>query len=419
MSPLATVSAFATLSRSQWLGGEQLRRLQQRKLRRLLHHAYQTVPFWRRRFDEAGFSPDAFRTLTDLQRLPVTTKQDLQALAPQEYLSGHYPPERLHAEHTSGSTGQPFTIRLDPHFRSVRDALFLRALSASGYRFGQRLMLVTATRTKPAANWRRWLYASIEEDGANLLEHFNRFRPAVLYGCVTPLREMARAARHAGVHHRPQVIITTAESLDPATRRLLASTFSTRVTDVYGLTETGMVAWECPHAGYHLSDDTMLAELLPTDDGTGQRLVVTNLELFAMPLIRFQTGDLVTPGHTGRCACGRSLTHVEQIEGRLADCIQTPDGRSISPYRFTLALEAIPGLQRYQVLQTGARRYLVRIESDGADVTPIAARVRERMHQVLGGTAQVEVKLEAVITPQPGRKFRVVERRIEIEGVEA
>jgi phenylacetate-CoA ligase len=412
--PLQTLWAYRGLLRTQWLDRAHLQALQEAKLRRLVEHAYRTVPYYRRRFDEAGIGPEAIRTAADLARLPPTTKADLQAAGLDAILSSAFRKEDLVPEHTSGSTGRPFTTWFDRRFVDLRNAMFLRALGIAGYRPGHRLMLVTSDRPTASKPLLRWRYVSIREPGERALAELRAFRPDVLYGCVTPLRQMALAAKATQASLPPlRAVVTTAESLDRPTRRLLAEAFGTAVLDIYGLTETGMVAFECDrHDGYHLAEDTAIVELLPTGRGDESSLVVTNLELYGMPLIRYQTGDLARPGPTGACGCGRALARIAAIEGRAVDSLRLPDEQTLSPYRLTLALEHIEGLLRYQVIQHALGSFVVRFEGRPEQAERIAAEIRAAMASVVGPEATVQAQHEDSLEGAPGRKFRVVECRL-------
>jgi hypothetical protein len=92
-----------------------LRRYQTARLRALLHHAYETVPFYRRRFDQAGFHPDQFLTLEDLQRVPLTRKADIRLATDEEAVANDCDPSRLHRHITGGSTGEPTKLRFTPY----------------------------------------------------------------------------------------------------------------------------------------------------------------------------------------------------------------------------------------------------------------------------------------------------------------
>ncbi len=420
MNPVITYLTFRQLQRSQWLDRDSLRWLQEQKLRQLVDHAYHTVPYYRKRFDESGITPEEIRSLDDLPGIPLTSKLDLQAAGPEAITSSVYLPHTIVSAQTSGSTGRPFMISLDPHFVRVRNGLFLRALMTVGYRLGRKLLLVTSGQEKPSRRWLRWRYASIEDPPERVLTKLNHFRPWALYSAMTPLCQLARYVNESGVaFHRPKVLISTAETLDRATRRFLEETFDAEVYDIYGLTEMGLVGCECPyHTGYHLAEDTKIVELLPVaGGGEASCVVVTNLELKATPVIRFQTGDLAVAGPTAPCACGRTLARLKRVEGRLIDCIQLPDGRSVSPYRLTLKFEQIPGVRRYQVIQEDFGLFTVRLEegeSAGGGGTVQAAQ--QAIRSIVGRDARVRVQIERNLDPPPGQKFCVVECRLSARG---
>ncbi|WP_119459247.1 phenylacetate--CoA ligase family protein [Rhodospirillaceae bacterium SYSU D60014] len=412
MTLLQTLATYNELRRNQWLDRKALRRIQDAKLRRLIRHAYQSVPYYRQLFDEAGIPPDAIRTAEDLAQIPITTKSALLAAGPEATVSTAVRPDKLITETTSGSTGQPFTTRFDRRFVRIRDALFLRALTTAGYRFGDRLMLVTSTQGKTSRSGLH--YVSLLEPPERLLDALNRCRPRVLYGCVTPLRQLASYIREMGAAaHRPKAVVSTAEALDDETRRLFMEAFGAEVYDIFGLTEMGLVAWECgQHDGYHLAEDTTVTEFIPTGPDGALRLVMTNLELRGMPLIRFQTGDIGVPGPSEQCACGRSLTRLQRIEGRIVDCIRLRDGLTLSPYRLTLALEKIPGIGRYQVIQESLDVFTILHEGRSGNGSETAEAARRVMHDIIGTDARISVRQERSLDPPPGRKFRVVESRL-------
>lgn len=412
MNPVSIYLSQRSLQHSQWFDRKSIRSLQEKKLKQLIKHAYQHVPYYRKLFNDINLNPEDIQTLDDLKQIPVTSKADLQAIPAIERVSDQFNLDELVTEHSSGSTGQPFTAYFDKHFVTTRNNMFLRALRVMGYRPGQKLMLITAghNRTRKLL---RWHYTSIESSAEQLIDQLNKIRPSVLYGCTTPLRLMALHAQKSGQKiHRPNAVISTAETLDKATRTLLKETFGASVYDLYGLTEMGLVAWQCPaQDGYHLSEDTTVIEFEHDEHYQSDRLIMTNLELMAMPLIRYQTGDLAKV-MVGDCSCGRQSQRVERIEGRMVDCIRLSDNSVISPYRLTLALENIAGIGRYQILQDAIDRFTVRIENSGKESSNIERSVKNALQAVLGTSAQYVVKFEDSLTPPAGKKFRVIQNLI-------
>lgn len=401
------------LQHSQWLSRAQIRDLQEKKLKRLIHYAYRHVPYYKALFDSTGLKPSAINSLDDLKKIPVTRKADLQVVTDRYRTSDRFKVKQLVSEHSSGSTGQPFTTYFDKRFVDIRNNMFLRALRNLGYVPGKKLMLITAgkDRSKP---WLRWYYRSIENSPQLLVEQLNSIRPAILYGCTTPLRMMARYINeNKGNYYQPDIVISTAETLDKDSRNLLQQTFSADVYDLYGLTEMGLVAWQCPTGdGYHLSEDTTIIEFEHDSDYNASRLIMTNLELTAMPLIRYQTGDIAGIMNEETCSCGRALRRINQIEGRMIDCIRLEDDSLVSPYRITLGLENIAGLGRYQFIQEDIGQYTIRLEKTSHVESDILFNIKKAMTPVLGAHARYSLLVEDIIAPPPGKKFRVVENKI-------
>lgn len=412
--PIAALFQPWRVFSGQFRSPQELLALQTRKLRRLVRTAYENVPYYRRRFDACGLSPAGIQTIEDLKQIPITTKADLQACRTEEILDRGIAPETLSSEHSSGSTGQPFRVYYDPAYRCIRSLLFFRGLIAAGYRPGQKVQLVTSPgkRHKP---WLRWHYSSILDPPERLLAELNHARPELLYGCKTALIRLAEHIRGARVPaHRPKRVISTAELLNSEDRALLEEEFAAPVFDFYGSTEMGLVGWECrAGGGFHLSADSVLVEFLPVPGNAElSRMVMTNLDLKAMPLIRYESGDLGLPGPPGRCRCGRRLPKLHRVEGRQNDCLKTRDGRRISPYRLTCTMEKIPGILKYQVIQTGWDDFTVKLRAAEKLRLEAGAQVRKTMRSLLG--AEIRLSLDFIMPMESAgaRKFRVIESRL-------
>jgi phenylacetate-CoA ligase len=397
---------------TQWVERGKLRKMQARKLKRIVQHAYHTVPYYRKLMDDAGVAPRDVKVPDDLARIPVTTKSDLRRQPRAALISNSAAIRKLRHESSSGSTGTPFSVSYDACFQHVRSGLFLRALHAAGYRVGRRTLMVTARERKSALKkLLGWRHVSIEDSPRQVAGALREFKPELLYGCTTPLRMLAEELCRVEPEGWPlRAVITTAETLNSDTREFLERTFRCRVFDFYGLTEMGLVGWECPaHRGYHLSEDSVVVEPMPAQNGKPSRLIMTNLDSTAMPFIRFDTGDIGVMADQARCACGRTFALLDRIEGRLTDCVRLEDGRSVTPYALTCRLERVAGLRRFQVVQDGYRAFTVRVVADDGNEAARQREIRSALRSVLGQSVEVAVRREARIDPTPGQKFRVVE----------
>ena len=413
MNYVQTMRILSSLLSTQWRDPQALQHLREKKLRRLVRHAYRYVPHYRKLFDDAGLLPGDIRVLDDIARIPISVKKDLQAAGTDAITSSAFPAAALHSTKTSGSSGRPFTIRQEAHWVRVRKAMFQRALMASGYHPGRKALLLRPS-DKQAAWWERARYLSYKQSPDQLLAKINAYRPWLLYGWVTPVRQLADYIQQSGAKVVfPQAIVTTAETLDSGTRRLIETVFDTRIYEIFGLTEMGSVAWECPaHNGLHIAEDTAILESVPSAGGA-ERLVMTNLDLLAMPFIRYDAGDIGSFAADDPCPCGRTFARLARIEGRLVDCVRLADGRVVSPFDLTMALEKVVGLDRYQVVQEALDRLTVRFEGPVAGLAERAA-VRDAITGDVGDDVTVTVEHRECLDPPPGprQKFKVVECRL-------
>ena len=153
------------------------------------------------------------------------------------------------------------------------------------------------------------------------------------------LNRLARELGDGQTRVRPRMIVSVAEQLSHTMRARIEKVFGAPVRDTYSGYELGMIAWECPNGGtYHVCDDNVIVEILKEDGhslavspGESGQLIGTNLHFAAMPMIRYQLGDIVTRG-PDQCACGAPFTTLTAIQGRMNDFFPLADGRVLHPY---------------------------------------------------------------------------------------
>jgi len=269
------------------------------QLRRMVLDAAEHVPFYRRHWAKAGVDLTRIYSAVHLEFLPVVRKEDLLACPPEDRLDRRFLGQEMHAEPTKGSaTGEPFEVPVDKRSLRRRRKRFLSALRDVGYSPGERLMLISEPPFPAGALFLRWRYADPRLGEEAVFEKFAKTRPHVLYGPLSSLALLARRL-HATpeVSWRPRVVVSTGEPLSESRRALLESAFRAKVADFYSMSELGLVAYSKPgFPGYRVLTDEFHVELLPSTPGKRgevERLIVTDLEPGAMPLIRFDTGDLV------------------------------------------------------------------------------------------------------------------------------
>lgn len=359
---------------SQWWPAETLRAQQNRQLSILLGHAAASVPFYRERL--AGIAPRPGQALRPeaWSRIPLLRREDIQqagaALHSQTVPAGH---GRLRKTVTSGSTGKPVTVvktamellywqcfTLRDHIWHGRDltkklaAIRSVARGSADYPKGQGSRSWGAGTAKVFANGPSALL-SVETPIEHQALWLKRVNPNYLLTLPTNLLHLASHCLREKIE-LPNLrdIGTLGGVLQPEIRDLCRRAWGVPVMDLYSAQETGYLALQCPEAEhYHLQAESALVEVLdergqPCQPGTWGRVVVTPLHNFAMPLIRYDIGDLAEVGEA--CACGRGLPVLKRILGRARNMLTLPTGEQTSPGFINDWFEGFPVVQ-FQIVQ--------------------------------------------------------------------
>jgi phenylacetate-CoA ligase len=183
------------------------------------------------------------------------------------------------------------------------------------------------------------------------------------------------------------------------------------VTNRYGCEEVSLIACECQrHDGLHVNADGVYVEILrdgrPADPGETGSIVVTDLTNRAMPLLRYQVGDVAVLSER-QCPCGRGLPLLERLEGREADYVVTPAGEMISGISLTenFALQ-VPGIAQFQIVQESVQRFRFRIVR-GPDFGPASLqRLRSLVRERFGSDVNYQCEYLEQIPPEPSGKYR-------------
>ncbi len=408
------------------------------RLRDLVAHAYANVELYHRKWRQAGVRPEDIRTLGDIEKLPVVTKDDFRHSFPDGVLSRRCRPSQRYLVGTSGSTGSPVSVFVDFDKVLLDFAVNLPQVMAGGrpitvlsglrdflFRRNIRQLFIVVDQPRAYESLQGRVFPQMRHTVVDSLlpadEHIkalNRKRPVFLMTYPSVLRNICLTLRAGGATvHPPELIMVIGEVLDEPLRALVGRTFRSQVMDVYGSTEAGFIAAECPqHCGLHVLTWKVLVELLDDDGkevapGHTGRVVITDLFNRATPIIRYSgLGDYACRA-VEPCRCGRTLPLLARIEGRSVDSIVRPDGQLVHPYHLTLALEDVPHLAKFQIRQE--RRDHIRVLLV-KDLVPEAANVSfapdgelgqvilERFGRILDNQITVELHTVADIPSRPG-----------------
>jgi phenylacetate-CoA ligase len=417
---------------------EELEELQLRRLKSVAEKVYKNVPFYHRKFQEAGLAPEDIKSLADISRLPTTRKQDLR----DNYPFGLFavPREevvRVHA--SSGTTGKPTVVGY-----TAKDIENWSDLMARDF-----VMVGVEKKDifQNAVNYGFFtgglgVHYGIERMGAmavpsgvgnteRQLEIMMDFGVTVLHCTPSYALYLAETAKARGVVDKLNLRIGCfgAEPWSDESRRELEEALNIKAYDSYGLSEMmgPGVAFECQEQdGLHIWEDHFLIEILdkneqPCAPGEPGELVITSLTKEAMPLLRYHTGD-VTYIMEDKCPCGRTSRKLHRFLGR-ADDMLIVRGINVFPSQIEDVLVSIPEIGSYfQVVvdrkKHGLDEISIQVElkdeaftGELSDLARIQKKTEEKLKSVLNVRSKIELVEKGSIPRTAGKSKKVVDRR--------
>ncbi|HEY6378946.1 MAG TPA: phenylacetate--CoA ligase PaaK [Candidatus Dormibacteraeota bacterium] len=414
---------------------DELAALQLERLRWTLRHAYENVPFYRRRFDEAGVSPAGCHSLADLQTFPFTTKDDLRSNYPfSMFAVPRSEVVRVHA--SSGTTGRPTVVGYTRHDLDTWADVVARSIRAAGGRAGDIVHIAYGyglfTGGLGAHYGAERLGCTVIPVSGGVTDRQVRLivdlRPDIIMVTPSYMLAIIDEMERQGVDPRAtsmKVGIFGAEPWTQAMRLEIEQRLDMHAVDIYGLSEVigPGVANECVETkdGLHVWEDHFLPEVIDPasgavlDDGERGELVFTTLTKEAMPVIRYRTRDLtrLLPG------TARSMRRMEKVTGRTDDMIILR-GVNLFPTQVEELILRTAGLApHFQLVLTRPQRLdelTVRVEAR-SDAAGSAARAQsgERLERLvkdsLGVSVSVDVVAPGSVERSLGKAVRVVDRR--------
>ena len=427
------ISMFKDASRFQKLGREEIRDLQFNKLKIILQHAWDTVPHYRDNFNKAGLEPQDIRSLEDLKLIPVLTKSDIRE-APQRFISSS-PRTRALTFKTSGTSGQPQAFQLDQSTITAGLVSRFRALEWWGIQLGERhieirdrydnTLMFPGLRTRIKTHYsgplkdlvmNRRVFSPYDMEDQKLEQYLQlmvRFSPSYLFGYPSSIHYMADyilKKSHKGSRFRLKLVVSMGEMLHRSHEDFFKQVFNCPTANEYGSTEFGVIAYSCPCGRMHSMDDFLIMEIeKPDPEELYGEVIVTGLENFASPLIRYRIGDLALPGRGEQeCPLGINLSSFERIIGREFDIMHLPGGKITSSMVIESVMWELEGVRRYQVEQTspGSFIFTIVLDSEG-NKNYVEDKIQARMSKPLG-IHDIKFFYVSEIPPDDSGKFQYV-----------
>jgi len=409
--------ARTELDRSQWLSRRDVELIQMRRLRALLMHAYESVPYYHRIFEDAKVKPEDIHSLQDLTKLPVLKKEDVRHHT-SEMISSKYGLKDMQQMSTSGSTSIPLRV-----YRTKEQRAYAIASVSRYHKWLNIGQYDLAVQIAPGR---------INQIGLNLIDdlrldsyevtmrklqwlvtNIRRLRPKFLVGFPSGQNLFTRFCEEQGVDDIAfESIECCGEKVFEDEKSRMKRVFGSQVYEYYLAIESDSIGYDCSeHSGLHICSENVLVEFLkdgePASEGEMASVVVTPLFSYGMPLMRYELGDAARR-LDDICPCGRGLPLMSYIDGRMTDILVTPDGRLLCNSNFYSRIFDHIDVQQYRIIQEKVDRVVVELVP-GRDYSQKAEEfIVSSVKKYMGQEVEVSVKLKDEIEPGTSQKRKVV-----------
>jgi len=418
---------------------EEIEQLQLERLQATLNRVYKNVTCYRNRFKESGIDPEDVRSLSDLSKLPFTTKEDLRLNYPYGMFAVPLR-EVVRIHSSSGTTGKPTVVGYTKHDLKVWSNLVARFMTAAGVTSDDVVQIAFGYGLFTGAFGLHYgselIGASVIPMGAGNTEKqimiMQDYRTTALVSTPSYAVTLAERMERMGIDPKSlslKVGLFGGEPWSESMRREIESRLGISATDNYGLSEVigPGVAGECQcKNGMHISEDAFIAEIIDPDTGetlppgSVGELVLTSLTKEAFPMVRYRTRDITSLDYA-KCDCGRTTVRMKKTMGRSDDMLIIK-GVNVYPSQIEDVLFAVEGCQpHYQLVvdRKGAMDTLeIRIEvteniffDEMKLQKAFLDQVERRIDSVLGVGAVVKLVEPNSIPRAEGKAARVIDNR--------
>jgi len=396
---------IALADKLQYESADEIASIQNKKFKKLIEHAKENVPYYSNVLD-------GIQEIEDISKISFLTKNDVRNNV-DNLRATNFDKDRFMADSTSGSTGDSM-----PYFRdnqnNYRRAVTYRDDAWSGYEIGAKALSFWGAERDILNN--KSLYVKIKDDYIHKLKKlsayhlsdkdlneyikiYNSYKPKVVIAYPSTLYYIASYIEKNNIKIKyPKGIITSAETLFPFQREQIEKVFKCKIFNRYGSREFGHIASECEaHKGLHFHNDRFVLEIInekgeackPNELG---EIVITDLDEYTFPLIRYKTGDLGKLSDEN-CSCGRGLSLLETIEGRVFDLIKGANGNLVGGTFWTLLRRKVNGFVKFQIIQDESGDVEIVAEKNNLMESDFEETIIKLAKEKLGDNANVKVSI--------------------------
>lgn len=407
---------LSALLEQQKLTQSQLLKKQEQDLTKIIEFAKRHTNYYKNRYVDVLFES---RDMRNIQKLPILSKDELVAHR-EAMLSDLADRENIRLGYTGGSTGKPLSFYYDTYKMELMRAGMCRSYMLSGWQLGEKILnfwgakqdiknsslknrydnFIAAEQTIGA-----WEYGEAELN--NWARYIKTYQPVLLQGYASILADVAKHVieNKMVMPKNMKGVYSTAEILYDWQRDLMEQAFSCKVYNQYGCREIPNIGVECQQGNMHVFTDMVYLESVTKNNE--DKLLITSLTNYLMPMIRYENGDNGKIKQ-GQCACGSALPMMEMGVCRSNDFIKTRSGKKIAPSYFNRLLDGISEINQYQFVQTKLDKIELNINASTKLDAERVHSIKEKINKDLGSNMQLEIHYLNKINRTRSGKHRFV-----------
>jgi len=405
------------VTRSQWLSREDIEKFQFKRLKFIIEHAYKNTRFYRKLFDANRVKPTDFKKLSDINKFPVITREQIMENYPelitQDFNWKPFDDKLHHSALTAGSSGgHSFRILANEKAFDFAEAVYLRSLMNVGYKPWDKIAYywyeqpTTRFYNKFGLMKKQTVPATLSFDQQIAL--LKKINPEIIYYFGSILYIISKIVGSNFLNLK--VVITHAELLSEKMRRSIGRSFNCNVYDQYGTSEFVRMAWECKErTGYHIDAENVFIEVLDDNhenlvDEPGN-IITSGLWNTTLPLIRYKIGDVGAISDE-ECSCGRGLPLLKSIEGRKNDLIKI--GNKVFTPKMIIDSIDDENVYQFKFDQIDKRKFDLYLSFKGKRrKKETIEKILIKINELLGGKIKVNVYDKELLLSKRG-KFKLV-----------
>lgn len=411
--------------KSQWWSEEEIDEYQNEKLRKLINHCYNNVPYYKKLFDNLKLKPLDIKNKSDLMKIPILRREEIKAHI-KELMASNASLFFPIAKKTGGTTGTPLKYFSDLNTSSLHWALKFRAWSWAGYKLGDKIAVMGGAslfpNEKKALKKRMWM--KFNNFYPMSVTHFNKSGLLKYYdtivsndikfirGYPSSIANFADNLKDNNLNISIQSVIPTAELLSEEYKTIITEVMDCKIFDNYGCADAGGHASVCEiQNGFHVHPEISIMEIIksenneiiPSNEG---ELVFTSLTDYAMPKLRYAPGDIASKSMS-ECTCGRKSKILKTIIGRTTDIIRFNNGNSLGGPALTLIFREF-NLKKYQIVQNLPQELDINLIKDKNFTNNETVRIRETLKYHCGSDVKININFLPQIPVSKSGKFRFI-----------